>query len=212
MSPTDPILDMSNPVSPLFYPASQTALLLMDYHTQFFDRIQEPQKVLAAAKSLKKWAEANGVLVIHPLVDIQGPIFPSSKGQEHLAAMQTFLASDPSYIPEHPRIAGENPPNEVVVYRPPGIFSALKSVGIEDLLKKPGIKSLVLGGIASTGVILGTARPATDDGYIVTVIEDACADPKPEMHESVLNGILAQAVHIVTASQWEDEWQKAHGS
>jgi gluconolactonase len=53
---------------------------------------------------------------------------------------------------------------------------AFYSSSLEALLNSRGITDLVLTGIATDGVVEGTARDGADRGYYVVIPEDCCVD------------------------------------
>lgn len=84
----------------------------------------------------------------------------------------------------------------------------LKSHGLMALLNTRGIKSLVLCGVSTSGCVLSTARAAGDDEFIVTVIEDACMDPVPGLHDTLIQKVLPSQVHLTTAAEFQVQWDK----
>ncbi len=59
--------------------------------------------------------------------------------------------------------------------------SAFAGSDLEVLLRSMGIDSLVLSGIATSGVVLSTLREAADKDYRLTVLSDACLDADAEV-------------------------------
>lgn len=94
---------------------------------------------------------------------------------------------------------------EVVAMRPAGCLSALFTDGLRDLFAAKDIKSVIVAGLLTSGVVMRTACQAADEGFVVTVLEDACADRAEGVHEMVLGastggmvGLAVQA-HVVGA-------------
>ena len=54
-----------------------------------------------------------------------------------------------------------------------------------------GIKQLLIGGIVTNLVVESTARAADDAGFAVTALEDLCAAPSAEWHESAVKNHAA---------------------
>ncbi len=65
---------------------------------------------------------------------------------------------------------------------------------LDMLLRAMGIRHLVLTGISTGGCVESAVRDAADMGYLVTVIEDACADSSPGAHEAALDRIVGGRV------------------
>jgi biuret amidohydrolase len=77
--------------------------------------------------------------------------------------------------------------------------SAFYASPLEAVLNSQGITHLVLTGIATDGVVEGTARDAVDRGYYVTIPGDCCATSSEENHRAVLRGVLAGLTTVCTA-------------
>lgn len=204
------IFDADNPASPLSATAAQTALFLMDYHNFLLSRGgDQAAAAVLKAKSMREWATTNGVMIVHCLVDMQQASLPTSKGTARFKIIAETLAAQPSMAEEHPHIAYNAASGEHMVSRRPGCISALKSPGLEALLSTHGVKSVILCGIATSGCVLSTARAAGDDGYIVTVIEDACSDPGPGLHAALVQKVLPSQAHVATVMEFQEQWSKA---
>jgi nicotinamidase-related amidase len=65
-------------------------------------------------------------------------------------------------------------------------FSPFTYTNFDNMLKKKGISTLVLGGLATSQCVESTARDASDRGYHIIHIEDAQADYDPASHSSSL--------------------------
>lgn len=75
-------------------------------------------------------------------------------------------------------------PSEPVVTKQSA--SAFNSSGLDAVLRNLGMSQLVVGGVSTSHCVDMTARDASDRGYEVLVVEDACAEDEPELHESSL--------------------------
>jgi nicotinamidase-related amidase len=65
-----------------------------------------------------------------------------------------------------------------------------------------GATSLVLAGIATSGVVLSTLRMAADLDFGLTVLSDACADGYPEVHRVLLEKVFPRQADVVTTAEW----------
>ena len=61
---------------------------------------------------------------------------------------------------------------------------------------------LVLGGIATSGVVLSTIREAADKDFQLTVLSDLCADFDPEVHSVLLEKVFPRQAAVMTSEQW----------
>ncbi|MFJ6463399.1 isochorismatase family protein [Streptomyces sp. NPDC091387] len=55
---------------------------------------------------------------------------------------------------------------------------------------------------ATGGIVLSTALQAADLDYRVTVLSDACADPSPALHHTLVNDLLAGRCEVATVAEW----------
>jgi nicotinamidase-related amidase len=65
-------------------------------------------------------------------------------------------------------------------------FCGFSGNDLKEVLRSGGIKHLVMAGVATSGVILSTFTLAADEDYSITILSDACADPKASLHEELM--------------------------
>jgi nicotinamidase-related amidase len=70
------------------------------------------------------------------------------------------------------------------------------------VLRSGGIDSLVLAGIATSGVVLSTVRQAADLDYQLTVLADGCLDADPEVHRVLTEQVFPRQAEITTVGAW----------
>ena len=65
---------------------------------------------------------------------------------------------------------------------------------LDEILRSAGVETVVFLGVATNASVEGTARVASDLGYRVLVISDACSAATPEAHAASLEslGLLAE--------------------
>ncbi|PHH79590.1 hypothetical protein CDD80_4352 [Ophiocordyceps camponoti-rufipedis] len=200
--------DQLKPNIPAFYPPSQTALLLLDYHNHIVNMIQpEEQKkaVTSSVSALVSTARANGVAIIHCLIDFTAEAPPSSKMKDRWdGTYKPLVASTPEaahiwrdFLPD--KSASDQ---EATVVKVPGCVSALKSLHLVDLLRnKFRVKSVVICGIVTSGAVLSTARDAADMGFVSTVVRDGCWDYSADSHRVVLDHVLPMSAWVVDLAE-----------
>jgi nicotinamidase-related amidase len=208
MDKTPGLFDAASPADPSYYKPSETALLLLDWHSMFVEKAAGAgaRAVLEATAGLRSWAKKNDVQIIHALIDCSQEPFPTCKGTERLmstlASMkQSGGADEPSLL-----LATDNdaaltaPGGEVTFMRTPGHVSALRSPGLLDHLASSGVKSLLLTGVSTSGCVARIAFAATDAEFVVTVISDACAEADHAVHDIMIEKVLPSRVFIATAA------------
>ncbi|KAK4496138.1 hypothetical protein PRZ48_012117 [Zasmidium cellare] len=199
-----------DPSSPFSYPASQTALLCLDFQNFTINICAEAgNAALANAAKLRQWALSKNILVIHSIIDVNGTVPPTTKGRARVEGMIAGIRADaesgkvPSSI-----AAGDDKSKEVVTFKRPGIVSGIKSDECQAILKDRGIKNLIISGLSTSGAVLRTAIPASDDGYVVSVISDACGDRTTELHETLMVNVLGSRGHVFTTQEFVKGWEK----
>lgn len=76
-------------------------------------------------------------------------------------------------------------------------WSAFYGTELDLQLRRRGIKTIVLGGIATNFGVESTARQAWEHGYDVLLVEDACTATFAELHGLAINHILPLITRVV---------------
>ena len=108
------------------------------------------------------------------------------------------FADDDGYLPRLGRAiaAAEDP---VVTTRR---VSAFAGSDLDVLLRGLGAGTLVLAGIATSGVVLSTLRQAADLDYRLVVLADACLDADPEVHRVLIEKVFPRQADVPTVDEW----------
>lgn len=195
--------------SPWAYMPSQTALILADFHTVFLPRLPavEAQACIAAAAKARQWALAHGVHVIHCLVDIDDEIPPTCLRAERLKGMLNNMRADGgANAIEAPELSEEvdaavSKGKEVTFKRQPGLLSVLTSAGLLEFLQKEHVRSLVVCGISTSACVLRSVFAAADQGFVVSILKNAIADPDPEFGNMVLEKLISAQATVLDTEQ-----------
>lgn len=198
--------DSSDPSSPSYYKPSETALLLLDFHSAFLGMAGGAETALETAVSLRSWAKSQGIHVIHALIDDELQPLPKYRGAEMLSGFIATLKQSGGTA-EAPKLL-EGAENEPRFTRRPGLISALTPSDIREHLQKNGIKSLILTGISSSNCVLRTGILATELDFVTTVISDACADRDQELHDKVMQKLLPGRAHVTTSADFQSNYRK----
>ncbi|MGH8369966.1 MAG: cysteine hydrolase family protein, partial [Gammaproteobacteria bacterium] len=108
-----------------------------------------------------------------------------------------FTESDPKSA-IHPDL-GPEPGDVIVTKRRVGAFSGSD---LDVVLRGLDIDTLVLTGIATSGVVLSTLRLAADLDYKLTVLQDGCADTDPEVHRVLTEKVFPRQATVQTIADW----------
>jgi nicotinamidase-related amidase len=98
-------------------------------------------------------------------------------------------ASASELVPE----AGVQPGDLVVTKRQWGAFYG---TDLEQHLRRRGIRTVVMAGIATHIGVESTARAAFDLGYNLLFIEDAMSTMSAEAHQNSVNGVFRLMGHV----------------
>lgn len=193
--------------APGHYDSSQTALLLLDFHTMFVGKVAKGPEALEIAAKMRFWAKSQGIQVIHCLVDLNDTPFATCKDADRLKSIMTAMKSN--FGEEHAELVKDGG-DDVTFTRKPGYVSALKSPGLDEFLVKKDIKSLILAGLSTSGCVLRTSITASDAEYVVSIISDGCADPDNDVHDIVVGKLLNNRGYVSTAAEFQEGFSKVN--
>jgi nicotinamidase-related amidase len=185
---------------------AHTALLAMDCQAGIVSTyVKPPEEFIARASAVLAAARKAGMRVIHIQVGFR-PGLPEVSPRNKLFAA---VKSSPEYQKLfegpagaiHPALGPE--PGDIVVTK--HRVSAFAGTDLDMILRAGEITTLVLFGIATSGVVLSTLLEAVDADYNVTVISDCCADLEPELHAALLNRLFPSRGEVMTAAQFVSE-------
>jgi nicotinamidase-related amidase len=170
----------------------------MDVQDGVVDRIGDPammDRVVAAVAA----ARVAGVRVIHVKVGFR-PGYPevSSRNKTFSQLVQSGQLIEGESSQVHTQV--EPRPEETIVTKKR--VSAFAGSDLEMVLRAGEITSLILTGIATSGVVLSTLRQAADLDFELTVLADACADQDEEVHRVLTEKVFPRQATVTTVSEW----------
>jgi nicotinamidase-related amidase len=68
------------------------------------------------------------------------------------------------------------------------------------ILRAKKIDTLVLAGVATSGVVLSTTRHAADADYRIVIAGDACADRDDEVHRVLVEKVFPRQATVATTA------------
>ena len=81
--------------------------------------------------------------------------------------------------------------------------SAFAGSDLEVILRSRMIDTLILTGIATSGVVLSTLLEAADKDYGIVVLSDACLlDAAPEVHRVLIEKLFPRRADVLTVDEW----------
>jgi nicotinamidase-related amidase len=183
---------------------ARTALLGMDLQAGIVSIYVKDQELLARAATVLQRAHASGLRIIHMQVSFRLNLPEVSSRNLLFAAIKSS--------PQHQRLfqgpagaihsAVAPQADDIVITK--HRVSAFTGTDLEMILRANDIETLVLFGIATSGVVLSTLLQAADADYRLVVIKDCCADVDLELHNSLLDKLFPKCAQVFTASQFVD--------
>jgi len=80
--------------------------------------------------------------------------------------------------------------------------SAFAGSDLDVLLRSIRAETLILTGIATSGVVLSTLREAADKDFGLKVLADACLDGDPEVHRVLTEKVFPRQADVLTVDDW----------
>jgi nicotinamidase-related amidase len=157
---------------------------------------------LARAASVLSHARATGVTIIHvqvgfrpglPEVSSRNVLFSTIKSSEQ---RQQLFRGSLGAIPSE--IAPKE--NEVVITK--HRISAFAGTDLAMILRAHEIDTLILFGIATSGVVLSTLLEAADADYRLAIIKDCCADLDSQVHDCLIQRFFPSRGSVLSASEF----------
>jgi nicotinamidase-related amidase len=177
------------------------ALLVMDVQRGIVARFaeQEPGYLPRLARSIEA-ARGRAIPVIYVVVGFRDgypEVSARNKTFSAIGGSGRFTAGDPERDIQ-PEVAPR--PGDVVVTK--RRVSAFTGSDLDVVLRSLDVDSLILTGIATSGVVLSTLRQAADLDYRLTVLSDACLDGDPEVHRVLVDKVFVRQAEVRTVEQW----------
>lgn len=178
----------------------RSVLLVMDFQHGIVESLGS-DTVVAAAKRAIEAARAHHVPVMFVRVAFR-PGFPEA-GEVNLSFSALRQAGE-AMTQDNPATQitaalAPRPDEPVILKRR---VSAFSGSDLDVLLRAAGADTLVLAGIATSGVVLSTLRQAADLDYRITVLADACADRDPEVHRVLTEKVYPRQALVTSTDEW----------
>ncbi len=190
------LIDMSmTPLDP-----SRTALLVMDLQADIVTRFADGlDPLLERTASLLAAARAARVQIIYVVVGFRPgypEVSPRNQSFAAVASSGRFTTSPPGadIVPA----VRPQPEDVIIVKHRVGAFSG---TDLDMVLRARGIETLVLTGLATSGVVLSTVRAGADADYRLVVVADCCADGDEEVHRVLTEKVFVRQASVVRAGE-----------
>ncbi|MEB8336146.1 cysteine hydrolase family protein [Streptomyces endophyticus] len=179
---------------------AKSALLVMDVQRDIVSIADDGSGYLRRLRRAIDGARAAGIPVIYVVIGLRpGDPEVSARNKPITNAVEAGLFTEGAPGTEiHPDVAPRH--GDVVVTKRRG--SAFSGSDFDLVLRARGIDSLVLTGIATSGVVLSTLCRAVDLDLGLTVLPDACLDTDAEVHRVLTEKLFPQWAYVVAVEDW----------
>ena len=190
-----------------------SALLIWDMEYAIGPNAFNYKDILANLKSLSARAREAGVPVLYSvqtgfdLIKEEAPVWVRVR-------MKRAKASDPNQLlkekddPHDREIVEElkpQPKDIVFQKRRPDAFVG---TDLDLILRSNGVRTILIGGVATEGGVEGTARTARNLGYDIVVLKDCVGSRNRELHELALKLMEQTHFDIATAGEIAEIWRR----
>ena len=183
-------------------PVNKTALLVMDVQNGIVQRFAEKPGIIAPLQRAVNAARRAGVPVIFVRVAFRAgypEVSAMNKSFSAIAGRRDMTFSDAS-TQIHDVVAPR--PDEPVVTKLR--VSAFTGSDLEVILRSSGVDTLVLTGIATSGVVLSTLREAADKDYGWLCFPTGALTPIRKSIASWWRKLFPRQADVLTVDEWAD--------
>ena len=124
-------------------------------------------------------------------------LHPRNPSAQRVIQTGKYIEGDES-VEFHPAVALHE--NDIVITK--RRVSAFGGSDLEVVLRSSRIENLVVAGLITSGAVLSTVRQAADLDYQLTVLEDLCLDRDQEVHDVLMNKVIAKQADVLGSDEW----------
>jgi nicotinamidase-related amidase len=186
----------------------RSALLSMDLQAGVVSVYVKDEGLIPRAAALLAQARDAGMTIIHVKVGFRPNVPEASPRNKFLKMVkaslqhQQFFQGTSGAI--HPALSPAD--GDLVVTK--SRISAFAGTDLDLLLRAHDIETLVMFGVATSGVVLATFQDAFDRDYELIVIKDCCADLDAELHRALLEKHFPRFATVISANEFEKMLQE----
>jgi len=189
----------------------QSAVLALDCQTGVVSVYAKPPgDFLTRASEVLNTARTAGMTVIQVQVGFRPGLPEVSDRNKLIGAMksskahQDFFQGSSGAI--HPALGPK--PDDILIVK--HRVSAFAGTDLDMILRARDIHTIVLFGIATSGVVLATLLQAADADYSIVVVEDCCADLDMELHSALITRFFPKFADVTTAKDFVRALENRH--
>jgi nicotinamidase-related amidase len=186
-----------------WFDPKRSAILSMDLQTGVVSVYVKEAGFIPRVAGVLERARAAGLPIIHVKVGFRPDVPEANPRNLFLSTIkasprhQEFFQGTSGAI--HPALAPAS--GDLVVTK--SRVSAFAGTDLDLLLRAQDIETLIVFGIATSGVVLATFLAAFDADYRLIVIKDCCADLDLEFHQCLVDKYFPSLAAVVTAGEFQ---------
>ncbi|EQA46264.1 isochorismatase family protein [Leptospira broomii serovar Hurstbridge str. 5399] len=187
----------------------KTAVLIMDYQNAIISGgyLKTSEGVLLKADKVLSEARKFGLPVIYIVVGFRSgfpEISPNNLMFNSIKKSGGF-GQDPKLLGIHPSVSPK--PEDIVITK--HRVGAFLGTDLDMILRANEINTIVMFGVATSGVVLSTLRHASDADYKSIVLKDLCADKDPETHQVLMEKVFPRQAEIISSDDFLEALTKS---
>jgi len=179
---------------PPFAPAS-TALILIDLQHGIAERMELAPRTGAEVVERAKVLAASFRAAGAPVVLVHVGFTPETMPSQTVDKPALPAGGTPPEFQE--LVEGLRQPGDTVVLK--RHWGAFTGTDLDLTLRRRGVKTVVIAGIATNFGVESTARSAWEHSYDVIIVEDVCTSRSAELHRFAIDNILPAISRVTTA-------------
>jgi nicotinamidase-related amidase len=189
------------------FDVKRSALLSMDLQAGVVSMYVKDEGFIPRVAGVIERARGAGLTIVHVRVGFRPNVPEANPRNRFLSAVKASLRHQEFFQGEsgaiHPALSPAA--DDLVVTK--SRIGAFAGTDLDLLLRAQGIETLILLGVATSGVVLSTFSVAVDADYEVFVIRDCCADLEEELQQSLLERHFPRFGSVLTASEFQQMLQ-----
>lgn len=178
-----------------------TAMLSMDLQAGIVSIYTRDNDLVTRAAVLLQDGREAGLTIVHVKVGFRSGVPEIHSRNMLLGAIKNSPAHQQLFTEPAGSIHSAVNPQDGDLVVTKSRVSAFEGTDLALLLRAREIDTLVLFGIATSGVVLSTALTAADLDYRLFVVKDCCADLDEAVHDCLIDKVFPRCATVVSSGE-----------
>ena len=181
---------------------TRSAVLSMDCQTGVVSVYVKDEGFIPRAASVLKKAREIGLPIVHVKVGFRPNVPEASPRNVFLSTVKASPPHQRFFQNESGAIHAGLAPDESDLLVTKSRVSAFAGTDLDLLLRAQDVDTLILFGIATSGVVLSTVLHAADLDYRLVVVKDCCADLDSDLHTCLVDKVFPRQATVISADDF----------